>query len=45
MLRTVLDSLKRQYEKGYLNKSQIDELLADGKITQVEYDYITGKYQ
>ena len=42
MLKKVLDSLKRQYEKGYLDKSQIDELLADGKVTQEEYDEIVG---
>ena len=42
MLKKVLDSLKRQYEKGYINKSQIDGLLADGKVTQEEYDEIVG---
>ena len=42
MLKKVLDSLKRQYEKGYLNKSQIDGLLADGKVTRAEYDEIVG---
>ena len=42
MLKKVLDSLKWQYEKGYLNKSQIDGLLADGKVTQAEYNEMVG---
>lgn len=41
MTKLLLDSLKRQYGKT-ISKATIDALLAQGKITQEEYNYIIG---
>ena len=35
-----VESLKRNYTKGYITVLYLDDLLAKGGITQEEYDYI-----
>jgi hypothetical protein len=36
------DSLKRLYDAGRISLEKLQTLLSDGKISQEEYDYITG---
>lgn len=43
MNKKVLDSLKRQYEKGNLEEAQIKQLLDTGEISAAEYDYIVKR--
>lgn len=42
MARTLVESLKRLYEKERLTKAQIGERVAKDTITPEEYRYITG---
>jgi hypothetical protein len=35
-------SLKRLYDANRLTMTKLDELLTAGKVTQVEYEYITN---
>lgn len=37
-----VESLKRLYKGGKITEEKVAELLAEGKITQEEYDYIMG---
>lgn len=41
-MRAFVESLRRLYKKGSkaVTKAYLDGLLASGKITQAEYDYI-----
>ena len=47
-MRAFVESLKRLYKKwketgsGNVTDEKLDELLAEGKITQEEYEYIKG---
>lgn len=41
-MRTLVESLKRLYDKGRLTKDQIKERLDSGIITEDEYLYIVG---
>lgn len=41
-MRMLVESLKRLYESGRLTKEQILDRVTSGKITQSEYEYITG---
>ena len=41
--RTLVQSLKRLYEKGAVTKEMLDIRLANGVITEAEYEYIMGK--
>lgn len=38
-----IESLKRLYLNNRIKIEKLNELLANKKITQVEYDYILGK--
>jgi len=42
-MRTLVESLKRLYQKGSLSKEQIRERVVKGSITEDEYKYITGE--
>ena len=42
-MSTLVNSLKRLYEKGRLTKEQIRERVEKGTITETEYEYITGE--
>jgi len=42
MERTLVESLKRLYEKGKLTETQIAARVEKGTITADEYAYITG---
>lgn len=42
-MRMVVESFKRLYNKGTLTKEQVKERVANGKITEDEYTYITGE--
>lgn len=35
-----VESFKRLYKNGRMTADRIEELLAEGEITQAEYDYI-----
>lgn len=37
-----VESLKRNYNKGFITMAYLDSLLVNNKITQEEYDYILG---
>jgi hypothetical protein len=39
---TFVESLRRLYTAGKIELPTLDDLLARGKLTQEEYDYITG---
>lgn len=41
-MRLFVESLKRLYSNGSVNKTIIDGLLTASKIDQSEYDYIVG---
>lgn len=43
MATTLVESLKRLYEKGRLTKEQIAERVTKGTITEADYEYITGE--
>ena len=36
----MIESFKRLYKNGRMTEERLSELLADGTITQEEYDYI-----
>lgn len=42
-MRKIVESLKRLYEDGKLNRNQIAERLAKGTITGEEYNLIIGE--
>lgn len=42
-MSTLIESLKRLYNKGKLAKEQIAERVAKGTITPEDYKYITGE--
>lgn len=37
-----VESLKRLFDKGYITELYINDLFAQGKLTQEEHDYILG---
>lgn len=41
-MSTLVESWRRLYKSDKITKEQLDIRLADGKITQEEYDYIVG---
>ena len=41
-MRDLVESLHRLYKNGKVTKEKIDTLLAEGKITEEEYEYIIG---
>lgn len=43
MTTTLIESLKRLYNRGKLTKEQIRERVEKGTITEDEYKYITGE--
>lgn len=43
MSRSTIDQIKAFYRKGIYKLSQIDAMLAAGKITDEEYTYILGE--
>lgn len=43
MARTLVESLKRLYEKGRLTIEQVAERVTKGSISADEYQYITGE--
>ena len=42
-MRDFVESLKRLFENDRIKIEKMNELLANNKITQIEYDYILGK--
>ncbi len=42
-MRMVVESFKRLYNKGTLTKEQVKERVTNKKITEDEYEYITGE--
>lgn len=42
-MRTLVESLKRLYEKGKINTEQVSERVTKGSISENEYEYITGE--
>lgn len=42
-MRTLVQSFKRLYENGKMTVEQIKERVKSGKITNEEYEYITGE--
>lgn len=42
-MRTMVESLKRLYHKGFITVAYLDSILASGKIDQEEYDYIVAE--
>lgn len=43
MARTLVESLKRLYEKNRLTIEQVTERVTKGSISADEYQYITGE--
>ena len=41
-MRTLVESLKRLYTRGLVTKEMLDLRLANGVITEAEYEYIIG---
>ena len=41
--RTLVESFKRLYVKGQITKEMLDLRLANGVITEAEYEYIIGE--
>ena len=39
-MRALVESLRRLYKSGRINKEKVDELFKNGKITEEEYNYI-----
>jgi len=39
-MRILVESLKRLFFYGKINKARLDEMVSDGKITVAEKDYI-----
>ena len=42
-MRTLVESLKRLYQKGKVTLAQLQGMVAHGTITVDEYHYITGE--
>lgn len=42
-MRTLVESLKRLYEKNRLTKEQVADRVTKGSISEDEYQYITGE--
>ena len=42
-MSTLVESLKRLYHKERISKEDVAERVATGKITETEYQYITGE--
>lgn len=42
-MRTLVESLKRLYEKGKLTWEQVTERVTKGSISADEFQYITGE--
>ena len=42
-MRTLVESLKRLYEKNRLTKEQVADRVIKGSISEDEYQYITGE--
>ncbi len=42
-MRTLVESLKRLYNKGKLTKEDVRERVVKGSISADEYEYITGE--
>lgn len=42
-MRTLVESLKRLYEKSKLTREQVEERVAKGSISADEFKYITGE--
>lgn len=42
-MRTLVESLKRLYEKNRLTKEQVADRVTKGSISEDEYRYITGE--
>ena len=41
-MRLLVESLRRNYLKGTVSLNTIKDMVARGKITTAEYDYIVG---
>ena len=41
-MRALVESLRRLYKSGRINREKVDELFKNGKITEEEYNYILG---
>ena len=41
-MRALVESFRRLYKAGKITEEKVAELLAEGKITQEEYEYIIG---
>ena len=41
-MRTLVQSLKRLFNKGIVGEPKIRSMADEGKITATEYEYITG---
>lgn len=44
-MRILVESLKRLYDTGRVTKEELLERVANGKITQEEYNYITSQLE
>jgi len=42
-MRTLVESLKRLYKKGKVTKEKLQNMVDEGTITEIEYEYITGE--
>ncbi len=42
-MRTLVESLKRLYKKGKVTKEKLQNMVNEGTITEIEYEYITGE--
>jgi len=42
MNSTLVESLRRLYKAGKVSIEKLQQMLAEGKITQAEFDYITA---
>ena len=42
-MSTLVKSLKRLYEKGRVTKEHLEKMVAEGKITEEDFKYITGE--
>lgn len=42
-MRILVESFKRLYESGRVTKEELLNRVSNGKITQEEYEYITGE--
>jgi hypothetical protein len=44
MASILVQSLKRLYNQGKITKEQVVELVKNGKISEADYEYITGEF-